>query len=198
MALPATDNFNRDNGPLITGNWEGFPLDAANPTIVSSAVTSSAADDASGSWTADNPNNDQYAQVVISTVADNGGPMVRNQQSPAMEGVIGQYNNNTMIIYWYHSSWTQVGSTYVGVTSNGDTLKLTAVGTTFTMYKNGTSRVLGSNASAPSSGWCGLQVSSTSIRLDDFECGNLGGGAAGVIGKTIIVGNQSIVRSTVW
>src|SRR5512139_809448 len=74
-ALPATDNFNRA-GPALGANWSGS---VGDDLVIESSVQAygDAAADHSMYWSADLPNDDQYAQASLAFLAANwGGPFV--------------------------------------------------------------------------------------------------------------------------
>jgi hypothetical protein len=175
MALPATDNFNRADGAL-GANWAGSV--GADPTIKSNvAIGPSGGGDASMYWSADAPNAAQYAQVKHTAAASYAGVFCRGSATDwvfldAMEG-------SGWDIEWYHGgAWTVIGSAYSTAPAASDVAKITADGSAFKAYINGTERISGSNASAPATGYGGIYIYSDDDKLDDFEVGNLA--AAGV------------------
>lgn len=176
MALPATDNFNRADGAL-GANWTGSV--GGDLTIVSNEVRG-ATDGADNSmyWSADTPDNAQYAQckIAVTGTGHYKGPLVRASATDWV--VLDAMGGLGWEIEWYNGgSWTVIGSTWSTSPANGDIGRLEANGSAFTAKVNGTTRITGSNASAPSSGRGGLyQYGAGSGRLDDFEVGNLSGG----------------------
>lgn len=168
----ASDDFNRADGGL-GANWSNAPDEGQTPTIVSNQVTSSGAGDAAAYWSANTFHTDQYSQATMAVtdrylgliIRANGSDCVYGQQTPTAD----------LVIYWYNAgAYTQIGSTYTTTGwSNGDVAYLEADGPTYTLKQNGTSRVTGTNASAPKTGYPGLVVNTTTERIDDWSGGNL-------------------------
>lgn len=169
MTLPATDNFNRSNGAL-GANWSGGP--GNDLTIVSSAVTAGSPWTTNTMyWSADTPDAAQYAQAKIAVVGSSQAVLCRANATDWV-GLVAQ--SSQWDIEWYNGgSWTVIGSAYATGASNGDIGKITANGSTFTGYINGTERISGSNGSAPASGGGGIFVYVDDGSVDDFEVGNL-------------------------
>lgn len=171
MALPATDNFDRGDGAL-GANWTGSV--GSDLTIVSQAVTASSdVTDCSMYWNADIPDAAQYVQLVLSNADLYAGPTCRGSTTDwvYLESNTGGSN---WAVRWYNGgAFTQIGSFYSTAPADGDLAKITADGSTFKGYINGTERISGSNASAPASGRGGIYCYSNVARVDDFEVGNL-------------------------
>lgn len=173
----ATDDFNRaDNsstGMNLGANWTAsvpnYDLGISSNQAYQTADTS----DNVAFYNA-TLNDDQYAQVTISTATDTySGLVVR---ASATDYVIGQGVDGStgLDIYWYNGgAYTQIATTDNFDVVSGDVLTLTAVGTRFTLYKNGVRIISGTNASAPSSGKAGIVIDNNGDRLDNFECGNI-------------------------
>jgi len=174
MALPATDDFNRANGPLGS-NWTGSV--GGDLAITSNYVSGAAGQDSSMYWSADAPDADHYAQCKLLNqgIGIFRGPLCRVSATDwvALDAV----EQSRWDIEWYNGgSWTVIGSSYNVAPATNDIAKITTEGTTFKAFINGTERISGSNGSAPSSGYGGLYIYSNSSSLDDFEVGNLGAG----------------------
>jgi hypothetical protein len=177
MSLPATDNFNRADGPLGT-NWASSVLDDLE--ILSNEVRD-ALEEGSQYWSADTPNDAQYAQARISglgTGADYGGATVRHSATDFVV-ISAEITEARFSVYWYNGgAYTLIGSAYSTAPALNDVMKITANGSAFEGFVNGVSRISGSNGSAPSSGNGGLNKAfygggGDTGRLDDFEVGNL-------------------------
>ena len=174
MALPAYDNFNRANG-APGANWSGSV--GGDLTITSQQIGgASSFVDNSMYWSADTPDNDQYAQLkmVNPDVGEFTGPFVRGS---ATDWVFLDGYGTGYDIEWYNSnSWTVIGSLYGTAPANGDISRIEAEGTEFRGYVNGgVAKITGSNGSAPASGRGGIYIydSDPPGRADDFEVGNL-------------------------
>jgi hypothetical protein len=186
MSLPASDNFNRADTyptPDLGANWTN---QANGPAIFSNQAigTGSGATNGLAFWNADSFAADHYSQATVVT-QDFMGPSVR------ASGTGGASNAYFAFIYptfgW--RIYKMVAGTVTllldkadgsaGTFANGDVMKFSAVGTTLTVYKNGTS--LGSTTDASlSSGSAGLMTSGSSARFDDWSADNIGGGGGGV------------------
>ena len=144
-------------------------------------------------WDANTPGGPQYAQVkLLSTSAGQfRGPLVRASATDFVYLEANQDGPN-FGIYWYNGgSWTQIGSTYSATPAVNDIVRLEANGSAFEGFVNGTSRIAGSNGSAPSTGKTGIYhyQNSTGYGVDDFEGGDLGvavePGPGMVVGSTL-------------
>ena len=122
---------------------------------------------------------DQYSQVVISVRASYFGVIIRCSTSAATFYLYQSGNSATVqeVHKCISGSFTQLGSSYAGTASNGDTIKLAITGTTLTPYINGTAQATRSDSSI-STGYPGLRLAGDdTIRVDDWEGGNVGGTA---------------------
>jgi len=167
-----TDNFNRA-GPGLGANWTGSV--GSDLSIDSSIrVVGAAGVDASMYWNANIPTDAQYAQAkYVGAVGDFRGPTVRGS---ATDFVLldGQYGNTRWKIEWYNGgAWTQIGTDYAVAPADGDIARIEAPDSTFEGFVNGTSRISGSNGSAPATGYTGLYTYDNIGYLDDFEGGDL-------------------------
>jgi len=172
MSLPAYDDFNRANGALGS-NWSGSV--GQDLVISSNGVIGVSGQDTSMYWSADLPSADQYTQatVVDSAAEYYRGPLAR---ASSTDWICFVASPTYWRLEWYNGgAWTVIGSSYGSTPATNDVAKITAEGTTFKGYVNGTERCSGSNASAPSSGYGGLYCYDSQPKLDDFEVGNLGG-----------------------
>lgn len=186
MALPATDNFNRADGGL-GANWTGSV--GADLQIVSNEVVGTVGSDCSMYWSADAPDAAQYAQVTITNTVQYRGPLVRTSATDWVALDAGAATD--WKIEWYNSGdWTQIGSTYATAPADNDVAKITADGTAFKGYINGTERISGSNASAPASGYGGIYIYYNGT-ADNFEVGNLGGTSSASARHAYIKGSST-------
>lgn len=112
--------------------------------------------------------NDQYSKVTLADATGASGVIVR---ANATDYVLGQFSTPNYKIYWYNAGvYTEI-ATGAGSIANGDTLELRALGQTFSLYKNGTLVITGTNASAPSIGNPGIVLENDTSRLNDWEGG---------------------------
>jgi len=173
MTLPAQDNFNRADGALGS-NWTGSV--GADLMIDGQRVTGASASYCAQYWSAGSPNEGQYAQCNFATASSGSyaAVFVRGNASDFVM-LLSDANGGSWSVCWYNDdAWTQIGSTYATGPADGDIGKITASGSNFEGFINGTSRITGSNGSAPSTGSGGLFMNTQySDWLDDFEVGNL-------------------------
>lgn len=174
----ATDDFNRaDNsstGMNLGVNWTATVPNSDLGIISNQAYQTADTGDNVAFYSAATLSNDQYAQVTLSTVGDSySGLIVR---ANATDYVLGQaVRGSTGIdIYWYNGgTYTLIATTNDVDVTNGDTIRLEAVGSTFSFYKNNVLVISGTNGSAPSSGKAGIAIDLNTDRLDNFSCGDI-------------------------
>lgn len=181
MTLPATDTFTTGADAALTtysANWSAvnnaFQVLAASDDVRPNAFAECAA-----RWNADTFNNDQYAQIVISTVADADyiGPAVRCASGAAT--YYGYYGNNTnsYLFKVVAGTYTQIGSTGGAVAVN-DLLYLEIQGSSLLAKKNGVAQFGGAqdvSADGITSGSAGIAGygADNRVRGDNWEGGNL-------------------------
>lgn len=199
MALPATETFTNSNGVALTTHSASWTNNAGTFAINSNAVyATDAGQDCAAHWNADTFANDQYAQGVIVALGSTYiGVSVRCHASANTHY---GFEGNATDSYFYkyvNGSYTQLGSTG-GNFTNGQTLRIEASGTTITPKINGStiSPPGAQTDSSISSGYAGIAGSGNNAvsRLDTWEGGNIGGGAATL---TISVSDSTTVSETV-
>jgi hypothetical protein len=191
MALPATDNFSTQTvDTSLAGSWTILcgTMTAVNAGDLGYA--SETTEECAAYWNADSFDAAQYSQAVCdATSATTGGVAVRCSET---DNFYGFYltNSQSYLFKMVNASWTQLGNTGGGATTtrtyrleitgvNPGTLTAKENGSTFTGV--GTSGVASdSDLDSGSAGVCGYGSTTTS-RFDDWEGGNLGGGAATVL-----------------
>jgi hypothetical protein len=143
MSLPANDS-------LISGSTQSITAYSASWSLIIGAVNvgtsgafgNSSFSDSGAFWNADVFPNDQYSQLVL--VNGGGsiycGPCVRasaggggNAYRLDLTPTSGTWHVAKLV----GGAFTNLSGDQSGTFSNGDTLKLTAVGTTITAYQNG-------------------------------------------------------------
>lgn len=172
-ATTFTDTFTRAAANPLSGSWGslGGVSSTGNLQIISSgnvgssstATNSMEYSTQQGSWS-----NDQFSQVVISTVSNSGrlaGAAVR-LATGAYTGYFGYYQNGfncrieKRVAATQTVLFTSAGSPCAPLTLPA-TLKITAQGTTITLFINGTSIGSVTDASV-TSGAPGIYINSTS------------------------------------
>ena len=184
-----TDNFNRANNTSLGTNYTevttnlGRHLTISSNTAVPSALDSG---DSISLWTHDTFSNDQYAQAKITT----SGTLDQCGSGVIIRGSGGNEGTGTYIWVIAHHGATNnisiaeiVGGTYAlkkqvsQSWTDGDTWRIEATGTSYTIKLNGTT-VTTTTESSVTSGSPGPFYSSTitSTAIDDFEGGDLAAG----------------------
>jgi hypothetical protein len=176
MALPATDNFNRADANPIGGNWstvQGLNALQLQNNSVNGSVNNT---DNAAYWNADSFANDQYSQIKKLTTSSDHGPLVRVATNNCYMADV--YSTGIDIWKYVAGSWTQLGSTISITLAANDVLKLSATGTTLEIFQNGTSRGTRSDSEL-ATGSAGIWAYNnyTNINVDDWEGGNVSGGA---------------------
>lgn len=169
-ALPATDNFNRANGP-IGSNWTA--VTGAWLVDINEARPDTAANFSAVYWNADTFGNDQYAQVVIKNIGTPaGGPAVRIATGGAQSWYVCYVNSpNLTLDKLVGGAYTSLAT--AALPSVGDTLRTEVSGTTVRCLVNGTqvASVTDTSLASGAAGLSGYNAGNTSV--DDFEAGNL-------------------------
>lgn len=173
MALPATDNFNRED---IGANWTTITSgQALNPN--GTAVTGTSAGVRNGGWwNADTFADNQYSQIVLATIDSSNlapGPTVRGASDAQSFYVVSA--STTVVRYRKNvaATFTTLGSDISQAVSNGDTLKLSVSGTTLTASLNGTDLATRTDT-ALTSGAAGIFIYAVTGYADDWEGGDVG------------------------
>jgi len=189
-AATVTDNFNRgDNATDLGGNWTdvrtnglGISSNAAYSDIVDSDASSSV-------WTADSIGNDQYTEVTITTlgasvdfrnvqllVRQTGDHEDNTQDGYGLQLFTGEPGTAWRIVRWDNSVETEIEAG-AGITINaGDRFRIEIQGSTIRAYQNDMQLGGDETDATYASGRPGLIIYGNTIRVDDFEAGDLGGG----------------------
>jgi hypothetical protein len=191
MSLPAQDQFTGANGTALTTYSANWALNLGDFAIHTNALRPNrAGDDAFAHWNADAFDNNQYAKIVVSAIA-NGvfiGPCVRAAAS-AETGYITYFDVDTVYFFKY------VGGVYNDLASSAsispavsDTLYLEANGTSILAKHNGSNLFGGAvTDSSIASGYAGVSgfSNNTTSRLDNWEGGNLGAAVSSIIAQVM-------------
>lgn len=172
--IVATDNFNRSDGGLGS-NWSDTADEGGYPIINTNAVESVDDGDSASFWNADSFANNQYSQIKIVNASTSSycGALVR---ASATNFVMGQegVDGTGVDIYWYNGgSYELIASDPTHDPSDGDILRLEAIGQTYYLYVNGVLKCSGTNMSTPASGSAGFVVSTATGVIDDWEGGDI-------------------------
>jgi hypothetical protein len=178
MALPASDNFNRANENPLAGNWTTAP-GASAMQLFSNQVTGSTGANCTSFWNADTFGNDQYSQVTpVDNTNFGAGLAVRVRTTTQYDCYILFLNaSGSVQIYKIIAGSVTLLSSPNFAYAAGDVIKLEAVGTTLTAYKNGVAQANPATDSALTAGAAGLFANNFNLFLDDWEGGNVTTGA---------------------
>jgi hypothetical protein len=179
-ALPATDTFTGTNNDPLSGNWT---TEVGGWQILSNMANATNGGGFSmAKWTADDFNDDHYAQCAVNYTATTAiGPAVR-MDANGNGYVISAYDTgtNTADINEIHTNGT--ANTAIGTpfaVTVGDVLKLEAIGSTLKAYKNGVLQDTVSDGTY-TTGEAGM-FGYLNASCDTFQADNTSGGAASFI-----------------
>ena len=186
--LTASDDFNRADGALGS-NWTAMSDGAM--TISSQVVAGGNSGQSGDTRTAETYTSDQYSQVQVTSTQLTGGqwigPVVRSQSNSNLYVGIYFWNGGSPQLRLYKrtsGSWIQLGSSYsIGQLAAGETLRLTATGSTISFLLDG-SPVITVTDTSLTGGAPGIMAYGTA-RADNWAGGNIGGGASYTIGGTV-------------
>jgi uncharacterized protein YjdB len=196
-----TDAFTGTAGALA-GTWtQQRTSGTINRTGGGLARGSIGAKDLFAFWSANNFNNDQYSQVRITGGLSSGSQYVQIIVRASGTGD-GAYRN----YLFYTDGVAGAGHTEVAKNINGsqitirsfattfaagDIIKISAVGTTITCYKNGVALGSITDSSLPS-GSAGVGVYGSTVTVDDWEGGSLSTAPAPVATVTVSPASASV------
>lgn len=166
-----TDDFNRADGGL-GANWTtGY---GAGGQIVSNQAGGGNSGDYSMSfWNADAFTDDQYSQVVRVNNENYRAVAVRCNATSG-GNCYGAFGNATQWHKLVNGSWSQIGA--IADSALNDVLRLEVVGTSLDYKLNGVSASTTTDASL-TAGAAGMAFFNNISRVDNWEGGDLGGGA---------------------
>lgn len=223
MALPFQENFTGDNNPLSgrTG-WSLPGVSGISDSGASSGglyIDDSGSSDDKGAYAdGDTYNDDQYAQVTVGATGDTSarrlGVLLRCGSGSNGYAIRYQTNDNTFhAYYWNGGSRTEIGTAYTATALTAtDKFKVEITGSSpasldlfiDTGSGFGSSLKTWSDSTGPTSGSPGVYIveANGGWKLDDFEGGNLSGGAsaaitgtatASIIESDIVTGGKTII-----
>ncbi len=188
MALPATDTFTGTDGTNLTTYSSSWTYNDASQSMTATIQSNSLQPGNGGSmtnlahWNADTFSNDQYAEAVVSSVANGtwAGVSVR----AATGSTTTAYNVNTdfssaSLSKIVAGTETNIASASIAAALN-DVIRLEAQGTSITALRNGAawSGIGTQTDNSIASGNAGVNWYGTgTTRIDNWEGGDLGGGA---------------------
>lgn len=137
----ASDTFQRANGGL-GANWTAWSWSGAVPAQIASLAATGGSGTTSGDyWSASSFTPNQVAQVTVGVVPPSGswtGVTVR--QTGTGTGYLGLWFQGQFFLFNENGTGgpPQIGSAVSGTLSPGDTIAISAIGTTITVLHNGT------------------------------------------------------------
>jgi hypothetical protein len=140
----AADNFQRADANPMSGSW-GIPTSVPQLQIISHNVAVNATSQNSAEYyNGATFGNDQFSQAVVVTLATSGQPgpgVVVRLSASAMTGYVARVQTGAGAGIYLDKIVANVTTnlfTASGATFNaGDTLKITAIGTLISVYRNG-------------------------------------------------------------
>lgn len=171
MALPATEDF-AGTGAL-SANWDTHGV---APSRASGVCQFNAGATAGARWTADSFNADHYSQFVCTTLSSIG-PTVSQPSDTQFYVVDCQTTGSNVKIYYFNSPTYNLVATPGVAFANGNTAKLEIIGTTLTVYKNGSSIGTGTDSNL-AAGMPGIWGFSATAQADDWIGDNATAAAA--------------------
>lgn len=163
-----TDDFNRSDGAL-GANWTTFGTGSIS--IISNQVGNTVSSQSGSAIRVETIDSNQYVQAKCTV--DAATSLLLRYNSSTDSGYSLNIDGDNLHVYRIDNgvsiSLTANISSTVGPT---DVIKFTAVGSTLTIYKNG-SYVASITDSTYTSGKTGLSIWHTAGRFDDFETGNI-------------------------
>jgi hypothetical protein len=171
MASLASDNFNRSNSSLTTpwiNSAGGFGSLAINTNVVGTNsganADSEAVYDGGITWP-----NDQYAEVVITTLGGaDGGPCIR---AGSGDGYFCTAFTGSTIELFRISGFAGIATYNGGGYSLNDVIRIEAQGTTIRVKQNGVTRITVTDSSV-ASGKPGIHLFDGTMRVDTFDAGD--------------------------
>lgn len=184
-----SDTFTRADAANLGGNWTGWSWSGSGSSTIVSNHASASGSFACGSWwSADSFGNDQSSEVTVSTLSGSSdwvGVTVR-QASPGT-GYLAIWFSGTFMLFDENGSTSPnlLGSAS-GTLTAGDTLKVSAVGTTITVYHNG-AEVFHVTSSLYTAGKPGLAQYGTSSKISAWS-------ATDAFGPTVTIDTTTMPR----
>jgi hypothetical protein len=176
----SADNFDRPNG-VAGSNWTTYRGTFA-VTDDQLAYTATPGNEGMMAWTGASFNSDQHSRITAAKATANStdyGPAVRIQSAGNNAFYWATVDTGTTFILYVSNPSTGTTTTVASVAGGwavGDILDLTVVGTTLTLYKNGTNILSGTDANL-SGGAPGVAVSTATVPqslMDNWTGGNTG------------------------
>lgn len=183
MSLPASDDFATGYSAFaaLKASWTTTSTWRIDATATKAEPQTAA--DGLAWWNADAFGNDQYSEMVISTVAAYIGPGVRlsGTNSGTQNGYAWLASLGTLYKV-VNGVYTSIGSS-ITVPSNGNTVKLEVIGTTITCYISGSSvkTVTDATHSTGAAGMYGF--ASAGPKVESWTGDTIGGGGGGRASK---------------
>ncbi len=187
-AIPASDDFNRDNETPLGGNWtQQIAAGDATFNLTGNAVYSQGGANATSNyWNADAFGNDQYSQATAQVDGAYYIAVMTRMQVGAQSGYYFMAAAGTYVIGFIVAGSATGLATCSGTPTDGDVMKLSSVGNVHTAKVNGSdpggvpcAGTDGSNTfTSGQPGIYGYGGGGT-VSLDDWSADNIAGGGGG-------------------
>jgi hypothetical protein len=184
-ALPATDNFNRDNENPLAGNWTTIANMTNMALYLNKVYPTGYADAETGvRWNADAFNDNQYSQAkLIDAKASNQWSQKVTARTSASAKTFYDFGSDDGANFLFQKcvagDWTQLGAAVSLAPQTNDVIKITASGTTIEGFVNGVSQGTRVDSSI-SSGSAGFIIYYGTSSFDDWEGGNVAAGGLSI------------------
>lgn len=190
-ALPVTDAFTASDGSGLADYSASWTQTSSGFGIYNNSVQAGGGETLA-LWNADAFANDQYAQGKFTALVPDGmvGVAVRLDGSANGYACTTNFLATGLEIRRMATGTATIIGAYSGTVSVNDVVRLEVVGNALTCKLNGTTRigpVTDTNYATGSAGLAGYSGNTYNTRLDDWEGGDLAGGAAPVVRRKIVI-----------
>lgn len=206
MALPATDDFTTGTDQTLDAYSANWTINSGDPRVQASTDDVWSHDgstfDHFSHWNADSFNDDQYAQVVTTSMGGGQylGPAVRvHTSAQSGYGWVGDSSDGSYLVEISAGSSTILGSKGgTWLVSDVARLEVTGVnpGTLDPLLNGSTENPPNTQTdSVHDSGYAGINYGGTDAstgRIDDWEGGNLGGESSSVSPSVMLIRSNQI------
>jgi hypothetical protein len=182
------DNFNRSNANPMDGDW-GAVTGAGAIQITSNAGAGTSATMNGMYWTTA-VNNNQYSKGKMTAFGTSVGFFTRLTPASANGYLLYSVDGTSVYISRVDGGVeTVLVNAFATTITASDVVELRSVGSTHSYYLNGVSQTSTTDATY-SSGNIGIYLYNTTSRVDDWEGGNVAGGAATISGAGNIASGE--------
>lgn len=171
MVLPATDNFNRADGP-VGANWT-LDHGTGSLQVATNEVTGGDASGQGMHWNADAFTGDHYGEMIARNDNADGGPSVRGGSS---DSYLLDNFGTLLTIYQYNGGLFDVVASQTKDYSAGSVYRLEVSGSSLTSKEDGSTTGMPSGTDSSLTGGAPGIFSTNGWLGDDWQGDDLGGG----------------------